>query len=149
MPWLSDPDASRDHRQLDPTPLRRKGGSRPRSWKPERRRSAAITTMTTLMEGTLTTTRLDAGKINIEIKAHDLRRVVADVCARQLVKDHQINCDLAQLPEEIGGPRGLERVFANLLSNAIKYSPARTSGSRAGARAIMPCQRGRSRRRNR
>ena len=85
----------------------------------------AVKTMTSLMESTLASARMDAGKIEIKVAKCDVRAVVLEVCVRQLElnQDHNITCNLEDLPDIIlGDSTALEQVFTNLLSNAVKYS---------------------------
>ena len=86
----------------------------------------AVKRMIALIESVLSSASLDAGKFKIQVQPCDLRRIVKDVCRRQqdISRTHEIQTDLADLPNEIvGDPRLLEQVFTNLLSNAVKYAP--------------------------
>ena len=86
----------------------------------------AVQRMLALIESTLSASRLDAGKIELEIGACDLSEVVADVCKRQqeLSPLHKIVLRQGDLPKEIAADaKKLEQVFTNLLSNAVKYAP--------------------------
>lgn len=87
---------------------------------------SAVTRMTTLIDSTLSASRLEGEKIDLQPKSVDLRQLIAEVCQhqREIAKSHEIICDLDELPDTIlGDPALLYRVFTNLLSNAIKYSP--------------------------
>ncbi|MEZ5936141.1 MAG: HAMP domain-containing sensor histidine kinase [Alphaproteobacteria bacterium] len=79
-----------------------------------------------LMESMLSSSRLEAGTINFASEQHDLRELVADVCAHQaeISASHDIAVDIEALPRGyVGDPRLLRQVISNLLSNAVKYSP--------------------------
>ena len=87
---------------------------------------AAVERMTRLMESTLTGARLHDGKIAVEMKPCDIRKVMTEVCERhrEITRSHTIHCDFADLPETIQADAGsLEQILDNLLSNAMKYSP--------------------------
>ncbi len=86
----------------------------------------AVQRMLALIESTLSASRLDAGKIELETASCDLAEIVADVCKRQqeLSPLHNIVLQQAELPKEIAADaKKLEQVFTNLLSNAVKYAP--------------------------
>jgi PAS domain S-box-containing protein len=87
---------------------------------------ASVQRMTRLMESTLTSARIEEGKINVEIGPCDIGKIVKDVCVRQqdIFNNHVISCTLERLPDIIQADTGaLEQVIANLLSNAEKYAP--------------------------
>ncbi len=110
----------------------------------------AVQRMLALIESTLSASRLDAGKIELEIGACDLSEVVADVCKRQqeLSPLHKIVLRQAELPKEIAADaKKLEQVFTNLLSNAVKYAPESPRidvrvASEAGQAVVSVCDRG-------
>lgn len=86
----------------------------------------AVQRMTGLMESTLTSARMDAGAVAIDVQPCDVASIVHAVCSRQqeLSSDHSIACDLYGLPASIkADPAALDQMLTNLLSNAVKYSP--------------------------
>ncbi len=88
-------------------------------------RSASMR-MVGLIDSTLSAEQLDAGKIKMAVKSVDLSELLTVVQERQqeITPSHQIELDLADIPDEIqGDSKLLEQIFANLLSNAVKYSP--------------------------
>ncbi len=87
---------------------------------------SAIKTMVALMNSSLAAARRDAGKFELNVAQFNLRGLVLELCVRQLElnEEHQIVCDLKDLPESVAGdPLALEQVFTNLITNAVKYSP--------------------------
>ena len=86
----------------------------------------AVRRMLALIESTLSASRLDAGKIEIETDNCDLSEIIAEVCRRQqeLSPLHEISLQQMELPKEIAADaKKLEQIFTNLLSNAVKYAP--------------------------
>lgn len=86
----------------------------------------AVERMVDLIETMLYASRLDAGKIEMNIQACKLGQLVAEVCDRQseISINHDIRTDLDDIPEHIDAdPRLLEHIITNMLSNAVKYSP--------------------------
>lgn len=87
---------------------------------------AAVRTMTSLMESTLSAARMEAGMLEIKVEKCDLRASVLEACVHQLElnEDNRIVCDLAALPDAvIAESNKLDQIFTNLISNAVKYSP--------------------------
>ena len=79
-----------------------------------------------LIERMLSVSRLDAGKIEVEMRDCCLSDLVRGVCENQqeLSPSHEITVDVDGLPSTVtADPRLLDMVFTNLLSNAVKYSP--------------------------
>jgi PAS domain S-box-containing protein len=86
----------------------------------------AVIRMTRLMESTLTTARMDEGRVTIDVAPCEIRRTLVDACARQqeISSTHVIACDVNDLPETIkADSTALDQMLSNLLSNAVKYSP--------------------------
>ncbi len=86
----------------------------------------SVSRIVDLMEGILSSGRLEAGKV--EIRAHDcsLHNLLTDCVGRrqEIARAHKISLNLDGIPETIcADEMALEQVFANLLSNATKYSP--------------------------
>jgi signal transduction histidine kinase len=98
---------------------------------PERARRAATTIqvqsdkLARLVGQLLDISRIQSGKLAIELKPADLSELVHDVvdAARTQLKRHTL---LARLPDELPtiiDPLRIEQVLTNLVDNAIKYSP--------------------------
>jgi len=86
----------------------------------------AVNRMAKLMRSTLDVTRMEEGKITVEIGPCDIGKVVREVCAHQqgISQTHAISCDLGDLPATIqADSSSLEQILTNLLSNAVKYAP--------------------------
>jgi PAS domain S-box-containing protein len=86
----------------------------------------AIARMTGIIDMTLTSARLDAGRITPEVAPFDPAELLSDVIARQraISPRFEIALEVPERAVEIGGDRALvEQIFTNLLSNAAKYSP--------------------------
>ena len=93
--------------------------------------------MANLIDGTLTSDRLDAGKLELDTQLVDLAALIREVCRRQqkISAAHDISVDLEQLPDTVpGDPKALTQVFTNLLSNAVKYAPVQPEISVTGWR---------------
>lgn len=86
----------------------------------------AVTRMTGLIESTLDSARMAAGKIEKTLGPVDLAALLEDVLARQrhVTPARRVALDLADVPPGLTADRELlDQVFTNLLSNAVKYSP--------------------------
>lgn len=82
--------------------------------------------MVRLIDATLYASRLDAGKIDLEVTPINLIEMVEAISKRQMEisGSHEIRLDLDDLPSRIvADAKLLEHVFTNLLSNAVKYAP--------------------------
>jgi signal transduction histidine kinase len=104
----------------------------------------SVKRLTDLMESVLSSSRLEAGTIAIELGACRLKELLLECCeTQQLVKpDHVIDLDLDGLPEEVtADPKLIRQVLTNLLSNAVKYSPDHlriwVEGERAGEHVVI------------
>jgi PAS domain S-box-containing protein len=86
---------------------------------------SAVAAMTMLIDRTLSSARLEAGSISVEIQTFDLAALLRELCERQrqISPDFEIATSLPddEMPLE-GDPRLLDQVIGNLLSNAVKYS---------------------------
>lgn len=85
--------------------------------------------LTYLIEDLLTISRLEASKIELDIQATDVNRLVMELAedrthmasSRRL----SLSCDTApNLPPAQADPRLLTQVLSNLLTNALNYTPA-------------------------
>jgi signal transduction histidine kinase len=87
---------------------------------------SAVTRLTDLMETFLLNARIESGRLDYRPEPHDLRALLAEVCAMQAkaTRTHRIDADLGDAPERFpGDARLLRQAVSNLLSNAVKYSP--------------------------
>lgn len=87
---------------------------------------SAVERMVDLIETMLYTSRLDAGKIEMNIQPCNLGQMVADACDRQseISPEYDICTDLNDIPEHIDADFQLvEHIVTNMLSNAVKFSP--------------------------
>jgi signal transduction histidine kinase len=87
----------------------------------------AVARMTQIIERTLSSARLDGGRMEMNWQDMDLAQLVREVCERerQISARFTIVAGGIEAPLHIDGdPKLLEQVLANLLSNAVKYSGA-------------------------
>lgn len=87
---------------------------------------AAVARMVSLIDTTLYASRLDEGKIDMQVEAFDIAALLKEVCNRQLEisPGFRIQLDIDKLPSTIfADPKLIDHVFSNLMSNAVKYSP--------------------------
>lgn len=87
---------------------------------------SAVKRMTGLIESTLSVSRLDAGKFEMNPTYIDAAELVAENCRlqREISASHAISVDVGAISRPIYADSDLlNQIFANLLSNAIKYSP--------------------------
>ena len=86
----------------------------------------AVSRMIGLVDSTLSASRMEAGRIELEPEPCSLHNVLEAVCARQqeIAPDHKIRLALEDAPDlMVADPKQLDQIFTNLLSNAVKYSP--------------------------
>jgi PAS domain S-box-containing protein len=85
----------------------------------------AVSRMTELIDRTLSSARLDEGRIELQPRWLDVGALLREVIERQsqISRQHRIALSApgGDCPIE-GDPKLLEQVFANLVSNAVKYS---------------------------
>ncbi|MBL8701906.1 MAG: PAS domain S-box protein [Alphaproteobacteria bacterium] len=85
----------------------------------------AVAQMTSIIDRTLSSARIEAGRIELNRERLDLRAIVDGARARQsqLSPEFTFVTDILAEPASIVGDRALlDQVFTNLLSNAVKYS---------------------------
>ena len=104
----------------------------------------AVARMQDLIESTLNSARISAGKTELDLQPCRIKDLVTEVCERQqeISANHTIQTELEALPDEIiADPKQLDHIFTNLLSNAVKYSPdaplVRVFGRVDGADAVI------------
>ena len=86
---------------------------------------AAASSLTQLMDSTLSAARLDAGELALSIHPIPLASLLAQVRAKLLVLEphREITLDIADLPDIPCDALLIEQVLGNLIGNALKYSP--------------------------
>ena len=91
--------------------------------------NASAEILLTLIDEILDFSRLEAGKLRIEILDFELRRAVEDVTAmlgqRAHAKGLELACFIAPDAPDLlkGDPIRLRQILSNLVSNAIKFTP--------------------------
>ena len=90
------------------------------------RARASLRRMATLINDLLDVTRLEAGRLRLEMRTCRLDELLDDVLRdfRLVGPRHQIVVDRASASLVRGDPARLEQVVTNLIENALKYSPA-------------------------
>jgi len=91
-----------------------------------------------LVDELLDFSRLQSGRLSLDIEAFDLRRLLRDVVESMIpsAAARGVDLDLAPVPpvQLRGDPRRLEQVFFNVLGNALKFTD---SGGRVTMRASL------------
>lgn len=79
-----------------------------------------------LIEDLLSVSRIESGRMEVQLDSLDVAHVVEDVTAL-FGRDREVQIDLDdELPSAKADGELLIRILTNLLSNAVKYSPAET-----------------------
>ncbi len=85
----------------------------------------AVARMTGLIESTLSSSRLERGRISVTPRTFCFSDLIVDVCGRQqdIAPEHSIEVHVGDEELDIAADQNmLDQVFTNLLSNAVKYS---------------------------
>ncbi|WP_224246917.1 hybrid sensor histidine kinase/response regulator [Hyalangium gracile] len=84
-----------------------------------------IDRMTKLVEELLDISRLQAGRLSLEVERFDLAGLVRETCERMTVlsQAHPLRVDAPEKLEGLWDRGRLDQVLTNLVSNAIRYSP--------------------------
>ncbi|MBL8697031.1 MAG: PAS-domain containing protein [Alphaproteobacteria bacterium] len=87
---------------------------------------ATVLRMTQLIDRTLSSARLDDGRLELKPERFDFAVLLRDASGRQrsISPEFELNLEAPASAEIVGDPRLLELVLTNLLSNAVKYSGA-------------------------
>ncbi|EAU64392.1 two-component sensor histidine kinase [Stigmatella aurantiaca DW4/3-1] len=84
-----------------------------------------IDRMTKLVEDLLDISRLQAGRLSLDLERFDLGTLIRETCDRMgvLSQLHPLRVELQEQLEGLWDRGRLDQVLTNLLSNAIRYSP--------------------------
>ncbi|MBN1210035.1 MAG: PAS domain S-box protein [Myxococcaceae bacterium] len=84
-----------------------------------------IDRMTKLVEELLDISRLQAGRLSLELERFDLSAQVRETCDRMavLAQAHPLRLEVPERLEGLWDRGRLDQVLTNLVSNAIRYSP--------------------------
>jgi signal transduction histidine kinase len=112
------------------TAYRLRAGGSPRSTGQTETMLDLVTTqvdrLNRLVDDLLDTVRIEAGKLDLQLKEHDARDVVRESVElyRLTSRDHEVRLSLPDSPVVVMfDAHRIAQVINNLLSNAIKYSP--------------------------
>src|SRR5437879_9307561 len=81
--------------------------------------------MERLIEDILDVSRIDSGRVSVDLSRLDVPPVVQRVCedVRPMLRDHSLRCRIPEdLPPIWGEARKLHQILVNLTTNAIKYA---------------------------
>ncbi len=82
--------------------------------------------LNTLIDDLLNMSRIEAGKLDFQLEAFDLRAVLKDMCDtfNYGATTHHLIADLSENPVLVkGDQQRIEQAVSNFLTNAVKYSP--------------------------
>ena len=98
--------------------------------------NAQIAKMTGMINGFLNVSRLEAGKIHIELQMFDLALLIKDAEEESLttISSHRVVFEPAEISFVRADRDKIGQVIHNLISNAVKYSPAGSTISVACAK---------------
>jgi signal transduction histidine kinase len=84
-----------------------------------------IDRMAKLVEDLLDVSRLQAGRLSLELERFDMSQLVRETCDRMTVlsQQHTLKLEMPELLEGVWDRGRLDQVITNLISNAIRYSP--------------------------
>jgi signal transduction histidine kinase/ActR/RegA family two-component response regulator len=83
--------------------------------------------LTELINDLLDVARLEAGRVELQLRPLDVRHVLDDVLVQAgpaaRAKRLEVTCTVAEVPLVQADPGRLHQVLANLVSNAVKFTP--------------------------
>jgi len=84
-----------------------------------------IKKMTAMINSFLNVSRLESGKIHVNMEQFDIGQLISEVIenAYQIYSSHELNLIPAEPLTVFADREKIEQVLTNLLSNAVKYSP--------------------------
>jgi PAS domain S-box-containing protein len=88
-----------------------------------------VARMEKLFDDILSVSRIDSGRLPLDLGRVGLRRVLDHVCAelRPMLGDRKLHVEIDErLPPVIGEEKKLHQILINLGTNAIKYSPSQS-----------------------
>ncbi|HEV3145303.1 MAG TPA: ATP-binding protein, partial [Gemmataceae bacterium] len=82
----------------------------------------------TILEDVLDISKIEAGKLELEVVPYSLRETISDALSLQAIRAHQKKLEFssfvaADVPDYlVGDPTRLRQIFTNLVNNAIKFT---------------------------
>lgn len=79
-----------------------------------------------MVDNFLALSRIEAGRLELELEEVDLREIIAEVFAHEAAPNprHRLRCDITPgFPRIRADRERIKRVLHNLIANAVKYSP--------------------------